>query len=81
LKERPSFTTLATIAAADHGAVVKQGSNTRGTTIETNPDKMIEALAASMVAAIAKIKGAPSDRQSAALKTVQSAIVKVLAQK
>jgi hypothetical protein len=78
LKEKPSFTALAAVAAEAHGAVVKRGSNTRGTKVVTDPDQVIEQLAASLVAAVNNIKDKPSERQRAALKSVQSAIANVL---
>lgn len=84
LKQKPSFTAIADLAAKSHGKDLRRGTNTRGRggpagsgTTLIDPVKALEALASSVVKACEAIKQ-PNDKQIDALEKMQNAIEKVL---
>lgn len=78
LKDRPSFTALASLAAADHGAVVIRKSGSRGAGIVADPIVAMKSLCASLVAGIAKIEKPMPQAIREALESVESAITVAL---
>lgn len=76
LKEKPSFTALAAMGAANHGAFVKRGSTSRGTGkgVVMDPTKAIVELCATFSKALDNIKGKPTEKQAEALEKVYDKI-------
>lgn len=81
LTAKPSFTAVAALGAAEHGATVQRGNTSRSRgTIQTNPDAAIEAVADSVVKLCEKMDAKNlTEKQTAALKKIQNAVDKVLA--
>lgn len=90
LKEKPSFTAIADIAARERGKSLVRTSNTRGRTqpagtaatqagqSAANTEQALEMLCKSMVAAVEKLPKKLTAKQVAALESVQSAVEKKL---
>ena len=71
LKERPSFTALANIAAQDHGAVLKKKPEPKSKAVD--PDTAVTSLCATLVKAINKLDKV-TETQRKALESVRSAL-------
>lgn len=67
----PSFTALRNAAAQAHGAAVRQGSNTRGAKVVTDPAQALVTIGESFVQALAKLK--PEHHTAAVKAAVQKA--------
>jgi hypothetical protein len=78
LKDKPSFTALASVAAADHGATVSRKSTARGQRVLTDPVAAIESLCTSLVNAVSKLEAPIDAKAIKAMESVRSALDKVL---
>lgn len=89
LKQRPSFTAIADLAAQDHGSALRRGSNTRGKgaapgksgsgTTLIDPLKALNELAQVVVKTCERFaKTPPTDEQRKPLEMMQNALAEVL---
>lgn len=84
LKEKPSFTAVAAMAAQDHGAAAKVGRRgvagaVGAAAVAADPEAALESVCKSLVGIVGKIDAKKvTERQKAALQSVLNAIDKVL---